>query len=69
MIAKKKNLGSRKFISKKITLPKKVVGNGNIISAINIERSENINDPKTPDKVFFGLIFVIFFHLNILPKK
>ena len=41
---------------------------GKIASAINTENKENINDPKTPDKVFFGLIEVNFFHLKIFPK-
>ena len=35
---------------------------------INKEKKENINDPKTPDKVLLGLIAVNFFHLNIFPK-
>ena len=29
---------------------------------------ENVNEPKTPDKVFFGLILVNFFHLKIFPN-
>ena len=41
---------------------------GKIASAINKERKENINDPKAPDKVFFGLIEVNFFHLKVFPK-
>ena len=32
------------------------------------ENKENANDPKTPDKVLFGLILVNFFHLKIFPK-
>ena len=39
-----------------------------IALAINNENKENINDPNTPDKVFFGLILVNFFHLKIFPK-
>jgi hypothetical protein len=39
-----------------------------VISIINTENKEITNDPKTPDKVFFGLIFVSFFHLNTLPN-
>ena len=34
----------------------------------SIENKENTNDPKTPDKVFLGLILVNFFHLKIFPK-
>ena len=30
--------------------------------------SEKKNDPKTPEMVLFGLIFVNFFHLKTLPK-
>ena len=41
---------------------------GKIALAINTENKENTNDPKTPDKVFLGLILVNFFHLNIFPK-
>ena len=33
-----------------------------------IDPIENINEPKTPDKVLFGLILDIFFHLKILPN-
>ena len=36
--------------------------------AINNENKENIKEPKTPDKVFFGLISLNFLHLNIFPK-
>ena len=32
------------------------------------ENNESINEPKTPEKVFFGLILVNFFHLSNLPK-
>ena len=39
-----------------------------IVSAINIDHNDNINDPTTPDKVFLGLILVNFFHLKIFPK-
>ena len=39
-----------------------------VISIINTEDKESKNEPKTPDKVFFGLILVSFFHLNILPN-
>ena len=52
----KKNLALRKF---KL---------GEITSIINMETKEKINDPKTPDKVFFGLILVNFFHLKIFPN-
>jgi len=58
-MARKKNLGSRKFI---------IEVDNKIISIIIKENNESINEPKTPDKVFFGLIFVIFFHLNIFPN-
>ena len=29
---------------------------------------EKINEPKAPDKVLLGLIFVNFFHLKVFPK-
>ena len=32
------------------------------------ENSDKINEPKTPDKVFLGLILVSFLHLNTFPK-
>ena len=35
---------------------------------INLSKKENINEPRTPDTVLFGLIDVNFFHLNIFPK-
>ena len=41
---------------------------GKIVSTMNTENKENIKDPKAPDKVFFGLIDVSFFHLKIFPK-
>ena len=66
-MAKKKNLGSRKF-TKDATGMNVVVTFGNIALAITIENKENTNDPKTPDKVFLGLILVNFFHLNIFQR-
>ena len=33
------------------------------------EAKENIKEPRTPDIVFFGLIFVNFFHLKSFPNK
>ena len=70
-IAKKKNLASRKF---RLELNKYLISAELFIffmiaSIINNENKENIKDPKTPDKVFLGLILVIFFHLNIFPKE
>ena len=34
----------------------------------NTDPKENIKDPRTPDKVLFGLIFVNFFHLKVFPN-
>ena len=46
--------------------------NPDINSIINpnkkTEHKEKINEPKAPDTVFFGLIFVNFFHLKIFPN-
>jgi hypothetical protein len=60
MTARKKNFGSKNWIN---ALDVKLT-----FSTMNKENKENINDPKTPDKVLLGLILVIFFHLNVLPK-
>ena len=60
IIARKKNFGSKNCIS---VLDVKLK-----FSTMNKENKENINEPKTPDKVLLGLISVIFFHLNALPK-
>ena len=54
-IAKKKNFTSKKILLKKFP-------------AKNIENNENTKEPKAPDKVFLGLIFVNFFHLKVFPK-
>ena len=59
-MARKKNFGSKNCID---ALDVKLT-----FSTMNKENKENINDPKTPDKVLLGLILVIFFHLNVLPK-
>ena len=61
IIAKKKNFGSRKSIEK-------TWFELNTALAIKTENKENINEPKTPDRVFLGLILVNFFHLKIIPN-
>ncbi len=60
IIARKKKLGSKKLIP--------IVSGTINFSIRNKENKENINEPKTPEKVFFGLILVNLFHLNIFPK-
>lgn len=59
IIDKKKYLTSKKFKGKVC---------GRILLTNIKEPKENINEPKTPENVFLGLILVNFFHLNILPK-
>ena len=57
---------------KYLNLRKKLKSIWNKILHINpnnkSEKIEKINDPITPDRVFFGLILVNLFHLKIFPK-
>ncbi len=62
-MATKKNFGSNQFISKL-----KSVIDWKTFSVTNKENKETVKEPKTPDKVFFGLILVSFFHLNVFPN-
>ena len=67
IIARNKNLGWKKPWPKwNVPVPIPMYGFRAVI--INKEKKENINDPKTPDKVLLGLIEVNFFHLKIFPK-
>ena len=62
MIAKIKYLGFWKISDSKSDT------NSTINPNKKTEHKEKINEPKTPDIVFFGLIFVNFFHLKSFPN-
>ena len=45
-----------------------IIGIGFVGNAIKTVLKEKTNEPKTPDNVLLGLIFVNFFHLNNFPN-